>query len=79
MITKQVELTQLGEALGRNGTMQFKALLLNVFHTGKFVHIAPLRRNGNIGRSYIEIPVDDLSAVIKALEEIRNDVTEKRP
>ena len=38
------------------------------------VIIQPLDRNGVMGHGMMEIPYDEISSVIKALEEMKNDV-----
>lgn len=72
----QIQYTQPGTCLflGRNGA--FNQHGIEIVHFFSFVddahtvRLAPIRKNGEIGRASLDVPVKDLPAVIAALQDI---------
>jgi len=62
------------EALGRNGTMECRGLdmcLSNYYKQEPVIQITPVNSKGGLGRCYIEVPMEDIDAVIDALTQMK--------
>lgn len=67
----------IGHFLGRNG--YFKAIGVNVYitHDNKEIWLAPITSKEALGRCEIQIPVEDIPALITEMQEKYDKASEK--
>lgn len=70
MAIKEIKFTRQTNFTGRNGYMKCGGIEVMGFDHKSMVQVAPITSKGAVGRCDIEIPLEDVPALIAALQEI---------
>jgi len=74
---KELKFSRLTTFTGRNGT--FKCAGVELIDYTDRVQISPVTSKGNVGRCDIDIPVEDIPALIEALQDIARENYDQIP